>query len=210
MTTPSFMDRKRDELRLRGIDPQRLPPGQYVTERFPVLHLGPVPTYTSLDDWTLTIGGDGVESPQTLQWSDLLEYPVTRVTADMHCVTKWSILDVVWRGVMLNDLLATSRPLPTARTLFVHGENGYTSSMTWSEVRDQTTLVAWEVNGEPLTAEHGYPVRLVVPDLYFWKSVKWLRRIELWVDERSGFWERNGYHQHGDPFREERYWGDAP
>jgi DMSO/TMAO reductase YedYZ molybdopterin-dependent catalytic subunit len=209
MSPPSFMDRKREELRARGIDPDRLPPGQYVTERFPVLHLGPVPPSPPPTEWTLTIGGDGVENERTVGWDELTSVAV-HVTVDIHCVTKWSKLDVSWTGRPLLDLLAPSRPLPAARTLLVHGENGYSASLDWAEVRNRTALVAWEVDGEPLEPEHGHPARLVVPHLYFWKSVKWLRRIELWAEPRAGFWERNGYHEHGDPFREERYWGDAP
>jgi DMSO/TMAO reductase YedYZ molybdopterin-dependent catalytic subunit len=209
MSPPSFMDRKRDELRARGIDPQRLPPGQYVTERFPVLHLGPVPPAPPPGEWTLTIGGDGVEVERTIVWDELTSAAV-HVTVDIHCVTKWSKLDVAWTGRPLLDLLAPSRPRPTARTLLVHGDNGYTASLDWGEVRQRTALVAWQVDGEPLAPEHGHPARLVVPHLYFWKSVKWVRRIELWTEQRAGFWERNGYHAHGDPFREQRYWGDAP
>ena len=209
MTTPSFMDRKREELRSRGIDPQRLPPGQYVTERFPVLHLGPVPQYPTLDGWTLTIDGDAIGRPHVLRWADLTAR-ATSLTADIHCVTKWSKLDVRWSGARVVDLVDACAPSSSARTLVAHGESGYSATLPWHEVRARGAIVAWEVDGEPLSPEHGYPARLVVPHLYFWKSTKWLRRLELTTSPASGFWERNGYHEHGDPFREERYWGDAP
>jgi DMSO/TMAO reductase YedYZ molybdopterin-dependent catalytic subunit len=206
----TFMERKRDELRARGIDPARLPSGQYVTDRFPVLHVGPVPVYASLDDWTLTIGGDAVSTPVTYTWADLQARPAHDVMTDVHCVTKWSKLDVVWRGVHLADLLGPAQPTSSARTLLARGEHAYAASLSYAEVRQRTALVAFAVDGQALTPEHGYPARLVVPHLYLWKSVKWLRSIELWSDDRLGFWERNGYHEHGDPFREERYWGDDP
>ncbi len=204
----SFMQRKRDELQAAGIDPARLPNGQYITERFPVLHLGPVPTYSDLSDWTLHIGGDGVGNPTTLSWNDLRSLPTVEATSDIHCVTKWSKLDVTWQGVRVADLLELADPNPDARTLTAVSEHDYSSTILWTELQHRTALVAWAVNGAPLEPEHGYPLRLVVPHLYFWKSAKWLRGIQLWNDERHGYWERNGYHRHGDPFVEERYWGD--
>jgi len=204
------MERARDELRARGIDPARLPPGQYVTERFPVLHVGPVPAAPDLASWTLEVGGDAVARPRVLTWDELRELPVVEVTVDVHCVTKWTRLDVTWRGVALADVLAASVPSASAATLLARGEHGYAASMSWPEVRERTALVAFEVDGAPLTAEHGAPARLVVPHLYLWKSVKWLRALELRSDPHAlGFWEEHGYHEHGDPFREERYWGDG-
>jgi DMSO/TMAO reductase YedYZ molybdopterin-dependent catalytic subunit len=205
---PTFMERKRDELRARGIDPLRLPPGQYVTDRFPVLHLGPVPDYDSLDDWTLDIGGDAVDRSVTLTWDALRSLPSRELTVDIHCVTKWSRLDVMWRGVMLADVLAPCGVRPDAATLVASGDHGYSSSIAWSELTDHDAMLAWEVDGGALAAEHGWPLRLVVPHLYFWKSVKWLRRLDVWSGARAGFWEERGYHVHGDPFSEERYWGD--
>jgi DMSO/TMAO reductase YedYZ molybdopterin-dependent catalytic subunit len=202
------MERKREELRARGVDPDRLPPGQYVTDRFPVLHLGPVPD-GDLTDWRLDVGGDAVDRPQSFTWAEFLELPTTDVTVDIHCVTKWSKFDVRWRGVALHDVLAGSGPRPEATTLLAHGAHGYSANLSYAELRSNTCLLAYEVDGRPLDAEHGFPLRLVVPHLYFWKSVKWLRGLELWSDpEVLGFWERNGYHEHGDPFREQRYWGD--
>lgn len=206
---PTFMQRKRDELGALGVDPDRLPPGQYVTERFPVLHLGPVPNYAGLGDWTLTIGGDGVTRPRVLTWAELCALPEKELTADVHCVTKWTKLDMSWRGVLLRDVLAASLPSTDAITLVAVAEHDYSASVSWAELRGLDAMLAWAVDGSRLDPEHGYPLRLVVPHLYFWKSVKWLRRIELWSDDRAGYWEHHGYHHHGDPFAEERYWGDA-
>lgn len=204
----SFMQRKRAELRALGIDPRRLPSGQYRTERFPVLHLGPVPEYPHLADWTLTIGGDGVEAPRSLSWEALRALPTRSLAADIHCVTKWSRFDVTWEGVMLDDLVAACSPRDDAVSLLAWGEHGYSASLSWAEIGRHEAMLAWAVDGAPLEPHHGYPLRLVVPHLYFWKSVKWLRRIELWRDERTGYWEDHGYHHHGDPFLEQRYWGD--
>ena len=205
---PTFMERKRDELRARGIDPLRLPPGQYVTDRFPVLHLGPVPTYDSLDQWSLRVGGDAVDRPLTLTWDALRSLPRSELTADIHCVTKWSRLDVRWAGVNLADVLELCGVHPEPGTLVAHGEHGFSSSIAWNDLAHHDAILAWEVDGATLDAEHGWPLRLVVPHLYFWKSVKWLRTLEVCHGQRAGFWEERGYNVHGDPFSEERYWGD--
>jgi DMSO/TMAO reductase YedYZ molybdopterin-dependent catalytic subunit len=203
------MERKRAELAERGIDPVRLPPGQYGTDRFPVLHLGDVPDI-DLATWRLTIGGDGVGEPASFTWEQLMALPATEVVVDVHCVTKWSKFDLAWKGVALADVLAPSRPRPDAATLLAWDGDGYSANLPYAELLAHTALLAWAVDGAPLEPVHGAPLRLVVPHLYLWKSVKWLRRIELWRDpEVLGFWERNGYHHHGDPFREERYWGDG-
>jgi DMSO/TMAO reductase YedYZ molybdopterin-dependent catalytic subunit len=204
----SIMQRKRDELLARGIDPARLPPGQYVTDRFPVLHLGPVPEYPTLAGWTLSVDGDGLDAPRTLTWDELRALPVTELTTDIHCVTKWSKLGITWTGVDLADVLGPSRPNVTATALRAWGEHDYSASTTLAELRSRDALVAWAVNGADLTPDHGYPLRLVIPHLYFWKSVKWLRRIEVTSEERPGFWEQHGYHRRGHPDAEERYWGD--
>lgn len=218
MTT--FMERKRAELSARGIDPARLPPGQYMTERFPVLHLGPIPEYSDdLGEWSLTLSGDGVVAPRSFSWAELCDLPQTEITTDIHCVTRWSRFDVVWRGVLLDDLLTVVGARDGIATLLGHAEHGYSANIPFDELDANVCLVAVEVDGAPLTPEHGAPARLVVPHLYFWKSVKWLRSIELRLGssdragqddprEMLGFWERNGYHEHGDPFREQRYWGD--
>ena len=202
------MERKRAELAARGVDPARLPPGQYATDRFPLLHLGDVPA-VELATWRLTVGGDAVGQPLSYSWEDLRALPTTDVVVDIHCVTKWSRFDVAWQGVALGDLLGPSSPTADAATLLAWDADGYSANLPYRELRAETALVAWAVDGAPLEPEHGGPLRLVVPHLYFWKSVKWLRRLELWRDPGAlGFWERNGYHEHGDPFREQRYWGD--
>jgi DMSO/TMAO reductase YedYZ molybdopterin-dependent catalytic subunit len=201
-----FFDRNRKQLEERGIDPSRLPPGQYFTDRFPVLHVGDVPTY-DMATWDLRVFGL-VERELTLGWDELRALPATEVSTDIHCVTKWSKFDTVWKGVRVRDLLDLAGVRPEATHLIGHAEYGYTANLPLAEVLHDDDLVAYEFEGEPLDPEHGYPVRLFIPRLYFWKSVKWLRGIELTDRDRPGFWERNGYHNDGDPFREQRYWGD--
>ncbi len=203
------MARKRAELAARGVDPERLPAGQYVTERFPLLHLGPVPEPPPHAEWSLRIGGDGVRRPVTLSWAELLALGTVDVTADIHCVTKWTRLDVPWTGVRLHDVLAVADPTGDATTLLAHDDRGYSASIALADLEGRDdALVAWAVDGEPLTTDHGGPLRLVIPHRYFWKSVKWLRAVELWRAPVLGFWERHGYHHRGDPFAQERHWGD--
>ena len=201
-----FFERNRAQLAERGIDPDRLPPGQYLTDRFPVLHVGDVPSY-DLAAWDLQVGGL-VRTPLRLTFEELRALPATEVVTDIHCVTKWSKFDTRWRGVRVRDLLERAGPEPAARHVVAHAEYGYTANLPLEDVLGDHALVAYEYEGEPLEGEHGFPVRLVVPHLYFWKSVKWLRGLELVAEDQPGFWERNGYHNHGDPFREQRFWGD--
>ena len=202
-----FFDRNRKQLEERGIDPARLPPGQYFTDRFPVLHVGDVPGYADLSTWTLQIAGL-VENDVTLTWDELRALPSVDLTFDIHCVTKWSKFDTVWTGVRVTDLLALASPLPSATHLISHAEYGYTANTPLADATVENAMVAYAFDGEPLAPEHGYPVRLVIPHLYFWKSTKWLRALELVDQDRPGFWEQNGYHMYGDPFREQRFWGD--
>jgi len=203
-----FFDRKRKELEARGIDPARLPPGQYLTDRFPVLHVGDVPRYADdLFDWDLRIFGL-VDQPVTLGFDELTALPSVDETFDIHCVTKWSKFDTRWTGVRLWDLLDLAGVRPEATHLVEHAEHGYTTNLPLADVQRGDVLVAWAFAGEPLDPEHGYPVRLVLPHRYFWKSAKWLRGLELTDADRPGFWERNGYHNDGDPFLEQRHWGD--
>jgi DMSO/TMAO reductase YedYZ molybdopterin-dependent catalytic subunit len=210
----SFFDRNRRQLAAQGIDPARLPPGQYATDRFPVLHAGGVPDYRSLDAWTLELSGL-VERPVTLTWAQLVDLPTVEVVADIHCVTKWSKLDTRWRGVGFETLLEQAGgPAAGASHLLCHAEHGYTANVpladcTGTDAKGQPrALVAFGYDGHPLEAEHGYPARFLVPHLYFWKSAKWLRGLELLPADRPGFWEENGYHMYGDPFREQRFSGD--
>jgi DMSO/TMAO reductase YedYZ molybdopterin-dependent catalytic subunit len=199
-----FFERNRKALVDRGIDPARLPPGQYTTERFPVLHVGDVPTYTDdLADWDLRIFG-AVERPYVLTWPELLALPAIEVTQDIHCVTKWTMLDTVWKGVPVRDLLERAGLRPAAAHLVEHAENGYTTNVPLADVLD-SGLLAYEFGGSPLDPVHGYPARVVIPHLYFWKSAKWVRGLEVTEEDRPGFWETNGYHNYADPFREQRY-----
>jgi DMSO/TMAO reductase YedYZ molybdopterin-dependent catalytic subunit len=203
----SFFDRNRRQLAERGIDPARLPPGQYFTERFPVLHVGDVPRY-DLASWDLRVSGL-VGRELTLDLDELKALPATEVVTDIHCVTKWSKFDTTWTGVRVRDLLeAAGGAAPSATHLIGHAEYGYTANLPLADVLGDKALVAYAYDGEPLEPVHGFPVRLVVPHRYFWKSVKWLRGVELVAGDQPGFWERNGYHNEGDPWREQRFWGD--
>jgi len=203
-----FFDRNRKELEERGIDPARIPPGQYFTDRFPVLHVGDVPSYPAdLSTWSLRIGGL-VANEVTLSWGELLDLPSVELTFDIHCVTKWSKLDTAWKGVLVTTLLELAEPLPSATYVISHAEFGYTANTPLADATVPNAMVAYEFDGQPLAAEHGYPARLIIPHLYFWKSTKWVRGLELLDDDRAGFWEQNGYHMYGDPWKEQRFWGD--
>ena len=208
-----FFDRNRRELVARGIAADRLPPGQYATERFPVLHIGDVPSYADLSRWDLRVFGL-VNQARTLSWAQLSDLPSAFIEVDIHCVTKWSKFDTGWRGVPVEAVLELVDVHPAATHLMGHGEYGYTANVALEDVvgtdgRGQPrALLAYEHAGRPLDPEHGYPLRLLVPRLYLWKSAKWLRGLELLPLDTPGFWERNGYHMYGDPFREQRYADD--
>jgi DMSO/TMAO reductase YedYZ molybdopterin-dependent catalytic subunit len=209
-----FFDRNRKQLAAMGIDPARLPPGQYSTDRFPVLHAGAVPDYGTLEGWTLELTGL-VGRPLTLSWHQLAALPRVDVVVDIHCVTKWSKFDTTWSGVPLDTLLdLAGGASPQATHLLCHSEFGYTANVPLADCRgvdargQARAMVALEYGGAPLEPDHGYPARFLVPHLYLWKSAKWLRGIELLPADRPGFWEQNGYHMYGDPFREQRFSGD--
>ena len=186
-----------------GYDPARLPPGQYLTEKWPVLHAGSVPD-TDLATWDFRVWGE-VENPITLDWEQFDELPKTEHVQDIHCVTRWSRFDTRFRGVHWRDLAPLVRPKPSARFVVAHAEQGFTSNVPLEFLEHDLALLATEADGEPLTPDHGWPLRLVIPGKYFWKSAKWLRGIELRSDDRPGFWERYGYHNDADPWREQRY-----
>jgi DMSO/TMAO reductase YedYZ molybdopterin-dependent catalytic subunit len=186
-----------------GYDPARLPPGQYLTEKWPVLHAGDVPR-VDLATWDLKVWGE-VETPLTLTWEELNALPAVEVTQDIHCVTRWSRFDVTFRGVAWSTLAELARPAPGARFAIAHAEQGYTANVPASSLSLEGAMVATHADGEPLAPEHGWPLRLIVPGKYFWKSAKWLRAIELSAFDKPGFWERYGYHNDADPFAEERY-----
>lgn len=202
-----FFDRNRKQLEKRGLDPERLPPGQYFTDRFPVLHAGSVPSYKDLSTWTLQVFGR-VDHEYTLGWDELLALPPVEITLDIHCVTKWSKFDTGWKGVKVTDLLERAGMADDATHLLAHAEHGFTANVPLADVLRDDAIVAYRYEGEALEPQHGYPARLIVPRLYFWKSAKWLRGLELLAGDRPGFWERNGYHNVGDPWAEQRYWGD--
>lgn len=202
----TFFQRNRQKLIAAGIDPARLPPGQYHTERFPVLHVGDVPTI-SRADFRLSVFG-AVAQPKVFTFTELEAIGPVELTFDIHCVTKWSRFDTTWTGVRFVDLMRVVQPLPVAQHVIEHAAFGYTTNIPLADAHHDDVLIAWAHGGEPLEAEHGGPVRMVVPHLYFWKSAKWLEAIELSESDQPGFWERNGYHNYGDPWREQRYWGD--
>jgi DMSO/TMAO reductase YedYZ molybdopterin-dependent catalytic subunit len=187
----------------KGLDPKRLPPGQYLTEKWPVLHAGTVPA-VDLSTWDFRVFGE-VEKPITLTWDELQQLPSREVTLDIHCVTRWSRFDTSFRGVHWSELAKLVRPKPSARFVLAHAEQGFTANVPLAAIEDENALIAWEADGEALTPEHGWPLRLVVPSRYFWKSAKWLRGLELLAADQPGFWERYGYHNDADYWREERY-----
>ena len=186
-----------------GYDPARLPPGQYLTEKWPVLHAGTVPR-TDLTAWDFAVRGE-VDNPIRLSWGEFNQLPKTDVTEDIHCVTRWSRFDVTFEGVPWSALEELVQPHPSARFVVAHAEQGYTSNVPIEFLRNPLALLATHADGAPLAREHGGPLRLVIPGKYFWKSAKWLRGIELTATDRPGFWERYGYHNDADPFKEERY-----
>jgi DMSO/TMAO reductase YedYZ molybdopterin-dependent catalytic subunit len=186
-----------------GYDPARLPPGQYLTEKWPVLHAGGIP-HVDLATWDFKVWGE-VERPLTLSWEDFSRLPTVEVTEDIHCVTRWSRFDVTFAGVAWPTIKELVRPRPSAAFAIAHAEQGFTANVPARSLDLEGALLATHADGAPLTAEHGWPLRLIVPGTYFWKSAKWLRGIELSATDKPGFWERYGYHNDADPFEEQRY-----
>jgi len=181
----------------------RLPPGQHLVRNWPVLDLGRQPD-VSPDRWRLKIGGMA-RRPVTLDWAAFMALPQRTITSDIHCVTTWSRYDNDWTGVATRDLLDMVEPRDEAAFVMLHGYDGYTTNVPLADFAAADALLAHSWQGEPLTREHGGPVRAVVPHLYFWKSAKWIRAIDLLGADKPGFWEDNGYHMRGDPWAEERY-----
>ncbi len=191
------------------VDPavaDRIPPGQYRTEKFPVLHYGSVPR-ADLATWDLRVWGE-VDSPFTLSWEQFRTLPRKRVDTDIHCVTRWSKLDTAWEGVPIQAILEMAQVRSSATHVLSHAEQGYTANLPLSVLDDDDVLLADTFDGRPLDPEHGYPLRLLVPKKYFWKSAKWIRGLEFLDHDQSGFWERYGYHNDGDPWKEERFSGE--
>jgi DMSO/TMAO reductase YedYZ molybdopterin-dependent catalytic subunit len=187
-------------------DGARVPPGQYVTTDFPVLSAGPTPR-TPLDRWSFTIEGL-IKEPVSWTWEEFIDLPVESYLVDIHCVTKWTKLDTRWEGVSVDTLLEHVELDAAAQYVIAFCDGGYTTNMPLPDVLNGQAFVAFRYDGMPLAPEHGGPARLVVPHLYFWKSAKWVRGLRLKDKDKAGFWESLGYNNHGDPWKEERYWGD--
>lgn len=181
----------------------RVPPGQYETEKWPVLHSGSIPRFDPAR-WDFRVFGE-VEVLQRLSYQEFGALPKVTVACDIHCVTAWSKLGVTFEGVAAKTVLDLAKVKPSAKFVMVHAEQGYEANLPLSYLLADDALFAWRADGKDLTPEHGWPLRLVVPRLYFWKSAKWVRGLELMKEDRAGFWERNGYHNNADPWREERY-----
>ena len=186
------------------VDPSRIPPGQYLERGFPVLSAGPTPR-VDLSAWSFAIDG-ALQAALSWTWEEFIALPAENPTVDIHCVTKWSKLDTTWRGVSLDTLLEEAHT--GAAYVTVWSDGGYTTNLPLEDLTGGRAWVVYEYNGEPLAPEHGGPARLLVPHLYFWKSAKWVRGLTLTLDDQPGFWEQYGYHNHGDPWLEQRYQGD--
>lgn len=191
----------------RPFDPKggRLPPGQYLTEKFPVLHYGTLraPRFDP-KTWDFKVWGL-VENPIRLSWDEFLKLPTVKAGVDIHCVTRWSKFDTAWEGVPFAWVIENAKPKPEARYVMAHCEHGFTANVPLEDLLRENILLAYKYDDKPLEPDHGYPLRLLVPHLYFWKSAKWLRGIEFMADDRPGFWEGYGYHMRGDPWGEQRF-----
>jgi DMSO/TMAO reductase YedYZ molybdopterin-dependent catalytic subunit len=196
--TRGFTGRRREVT-----DAARVPPGQHITEGFPVLSAGPTP-HTPLDEWTFSVLGAG--EPVAWTWDEFRALPSEEITCDIHCVTTWSKLDTVWEGVAVDTLL--EHVDTDAEYALAFSDGGYTTNVPLEDMTGGRAWIAFGHDGEPLDPEHGGPARLLIPHLYFWKSAKWVRGLVLREEDEPGFWESNGYHLRGDPWLEQRYWGD--
>jgi DMSO/TMAO reductase YedYZ molybdopterin-dependent catalytic subunit len=198
-----FEGNERKELERRMMQEGRLPPGQAATLKWPVLHEGSVPRFDPAR-WDFRIAGL-VEQPVRLTWDEFNRLPKSTVTSDFHCVTRWSRFDNRWEGVLFRDVLKLVKLAPRAAYVLVHAEQGYTANVPLADLDRDNVLFAAHHDGQPLPPDHGYPLRLIVPHLYAWKSVKWVRGLEFYDHDLPGFWEQNGYHMYGDPFKEQRF-----
>jgi DMSO/TMAO reductase YedYZ molybdopterin-dependent catalytic subunit len=198
-----FVGKRRDPEAAKA---NRVPPGQYITKDFPVLSAGPTPR-TRLEQWSFTIEGL-VKEPAKWSWEEFLKLPAQTYVVDISCVTKWTKLDMKWKGVSVDTLFEHVELDPKAAFLTAFCDGGYTTNLPLPDVVNGQAFVAYEYDDKPLAPEHGGPARLVVPHLYFWKSAKWVRGLRLMEKDKSGFWESLGYNNHGDPWKEERYSGD--
>jgi len=187
-----------------GVANDRIPPGQYISKKWPVLHVGPLPSFDPLS-WDFQIFGL-VEQLLRLTYQEFIALPRVKVIADMHCVTAWSTFDNEWEGVATRDLMKLAEPKPEARFVVTHAEFGYTTNLPLEVFLGDDCLFAYTHSGKPLALEHGFPLRLVIPKRYAWKSAKWVRGVELLAEDRPAFWEMRGYNNNADPWKEERYW----
>ena len=197
-----YLNRREQEKNVRAEG--RLPPGQSLTQKFPVLHYGPIPNYQDLSQWDLRVFGL-VEEEKSFSFDDIVAMPKTQVTVDIHCVTRWSKFDTVWEGVLLRDFLKSVHVKPAAEFVIAHCEYGYTTNLPLQVMLDDDVLLAYHFDGKPLEPDHGYPLRTLVPKRYFWKSAKWLRGLEFTTQDKLGFWEQAGYHNEADPWQEQRF-----
>ena len=200
----SFVSRGFRGRRQPDADSARVPPGQYVTQDYPVLSAGPTP-HTSLELWNFSVTGE-VDEERGWTWAEFQALPSEEVTVDIHCVTKWSKLDTVWRGVSIDTLLDGVDT--SAEHVIQYSDGGYTTNVPLEDLTGGKAWIVYEYDGGPLPAEHGGPARMLLPHLYFWKSAKWVSGLTLLDHNEPGFWERNGYHDLGDPWLEQRYQGD--
>lgn len=183
----------------------RLPPGQALTQKWPVLHVGSIPPFSPAT-WDFYIRGL-VKKPKRFSWAEFSALPMRQQVSDMHCVTGWSKFDSNFEGIPVTEVMKHVELLPEAGYVMVHADPGYTTNLPLAEFMAEESMFALKYEGQPLTPEHGYPVRLLVPQLYLWKSAKWIRSLEFLAEDQPGFWEQYGYHNHGDPWQEERYGG---
>ncbi len=202
----SFVSRGFLGRRKPGGEDSRIPPGQYEETSFPVLTAGPTP-HTNLQEWSFEINGL-VNRPVQWNWEEFQKLPSRSFTVDIHCVTKWSKLDTVWEGLSVDTLLESVQLDPSAHFVMAFSDGGYTTNLPLDDITGGKAFVAYGYAGEPLPREHGGPARLVVPHLYFWKSAKWVRGLTFMEKDEPGFWESLGYHNRGDPWKEQRYRGD--
>ena len=198
-----FEGNERKQLEQRMREAGRLPPGQAATLKWPVLQYGSVPKFDAAR-WDFRITGL-VEQPVQLTWDEFNRLPKSTVTSDFHCVTRWSRFDNHWQGMLFRDVLKVVKLKPGAAYVLVHAEQGYTANVPLADLNRDNVLFATHHDGQPLEPDHGYPLRLIVPHLYAWKSVKWVRGLEFLDHDAPGFWEQNGYHMYGDPFKELRF-----
>ncbi|MBZ0289103.1 MAG: sulfite oxidase-like oxidoreductase [Anaerolineae bacterium] len=197
----NFLQRRKDEDRVKSEG--RLPPGQSLTQKFPVLTYGPNPRFDEAT-WDMRVFGE-VEQPMRWTWQEFLALPTVSITCDIHCVTRWSKFDTVWEGVRFNEFVKLFGVKPAAKYVIAHCDLGYTTNLPLDVMMEDEVLLAYKYDGQFLELDHGFPVRTLVPQRYFWKSAKFLRGLEFSANDKPGFWEQAGYHNDGDPFKEERY-----